>query len=267
MGGVGDEAALRGERRLKPCEQLVDGVGEAWEKHHNASGAVERNGIITVSGTGDIGPLSDEGARTVEATLTGLVVTLIIALIVAARYGVHTVREGASRRLIAARAAVVGAATFVAGLVAVGIVLPVGTAILKGNGIPVQPVPTLTGARVIVGVPVVLALCAVLAYGLGGWLRRGAAAIPIGLSLVALPYAITAFPLLPDTVSEWLLRLTPAAAFAIQQSIPEYPQVISHYAPQMGYYPLAPWAGFAVLCGYTALALGSAVLLLRRRDA
>jgi len=32
-------------------------------------------------------------------------------------------------------------------------------------------------------------------------------------------------------------------------------------------YPLPPWAGFAVLCGYTVLALGLASVLLRRRDA
>ena len=32
-------------------------------------------------------------------------------------------------------------------------------------------------------------------------------------------------------------------------------------------HPLSPWAGFGVLCGYTALALGLAVFLLRRRDA
>jgi hypothetical protein len=33
------------------------------------------------------------------------------------------------------------------------------------------------------------------------------------------------------------------------------------------YYPLAPWAGFAVLCGYAVVAMGLAVFLLRRRDA
>ena len=101
-----------------------DPVGEMnqtdWEKYHNASGAVERNGVITVSGTGDIGPLGEEGIRSVDGTLTGLAVALIIVLIVAARYGARTVREATSRRVIAARAAVVGAATLVAGLVAVG---------------------------------------------------------------------------------------------------------------------------------------------------
>ncbi|MCW3819621.1 DUF1349 domain-containing protein [Micromonospora sp. DR5-3] len=236
-----------------------DPVGEMnhtdWEKYHNASGAAERNGVITISGTGDIGPLGEEGARTVEKTLPGLAVALIIALIVAARYGARTAPETASRQVIAARAAVVGAATFVAGLVAVGVVLPAGTAILKGNGIAVQPMPILTGARVIVGVPAVLALCAVLAYGVGVWLRRGWAAIIIGLSLVALPYAITAFPLLPDTVSEWLLRLTPAAGFAVQQTMEEYPQVTAHYAPSAGYFPLPWWAGLAVLCVYAMIVM------------
>jgi len=34
-----------------------------------------------------------------------------------------------------------------------------------------------------------------------------------------------------------------------------------------GYYPLEPWAGVAVLCGYAALAMALAAVLLRRRDA
>jgi uncharacterized membrane protein len=71
---------------------------------------------------------------------------------------------------------------------------------------------------------------------------------------------------LPSGAGGWLLRLTPAAGFAIQQSSPAYSQVASSYLPP-DYYPLAPWAGFAVLCGYAALALGLAVFLLRRRDA
>ncbi|MFC9916748.1 hypothetical protein [Streptomyces sp. NPDC127197] len=161
--------------------------------------------------------------------------------------------------MIVARAAVVGAATFVTGLVAVGVVLPVGIAILKGNGISVQPVPVLTGARVIGGVAAVLALCAVLAYGLGVWLRRGWAAILIGLSLVTLPSAVTAVPLLPDAVAEWLLRLTPAAGFAVQQTMVEYPQVTAHYAPSAGYFPLPWWAGLALLCAYAVIVVRMAL--------
>src|ERR1035441_8561722 len=58
-----------------------------------------------------------------------------------------------------------------------------------------------------------------------------------------------------------------SAAFAIQQATPQYSQLTAIYSPNSGYFPLAPWAGFAVLCGYAALALGLAVVLLRRRDA
>ncbi|MFF0372766.1 hypothetical protein [Micromonospora sp. NPDC005087] len=258
--GVFDNVAVEGGATGAWASDSIGQMNHTdWEKYHNASGAVEKDDVITVSGTGDIGPFSDEGARSVENTLLGLTVALIIVLIAAARYGARTARETASRRVIAARAAVVGAATFVTGLVAVGVVLPASMAILKGNGIPVQPVPVLTGARVIVGVAAVLALCAVLAYGLGVWLRRGWAAILIGLSLAALPYGVAAFPLLPDTLSEWVLRLTPAAGFAVKQTMVEYPQVTAHYAPSAGYFPLPGWAGLAVLCAYTVIVMRMAV--------
>ena len=38
-------------------------------------------------------------------------------------------------------------------------------------------------------------------------------------------------------------------------------------SPGMGCYPLAPWAGFAVLYAWAAAALALALFLLRRRDA
>jgi hypothetical protein len=57
------------------------------------------------------------------------------------------------------------------------------------------------------------------------------------------------------------------AGLAIQQSIPHYPQVTSVLSPVHGYYPLSPYAGFAVLCLWAAAALGLAFVLLRRRDA
>jgi hypothetical protein len=66
-------------------------------------------------------------------------------------------------------------------------------------------------------------------------------------------------PLLPDPVSQWLLRLTPAAAFAVQQTTVEYPQVIAHYAPSAGYYPLPWWAGVMVLCAYTTVVVWTVV--------
>ncbi|MEV4074231.1 hypothetical protein ACGFJC_46915 [Nonomuraea fuscirosea] len=255
-----------------------------WEKHHNASGAVLKDDVIRISGTGDIGPVSEDVTRAVDNTLPGLPIALIILVVMAARYGTRTTGEltgrygtrttdeltdphdtrttdeltdphgsAASRRVIVVRALVVAGAVFATGLVAVGVVLPTGLAGIKGNGIVVPPLPVLTGVRVVAGLAAVLALCAVVAYGLGVRLRRGWTAIVAGVSLIALPYLITAFPLLPDTVSDWLLRLTPAAGFAVKQTLVEYPQVTQHYAPSAGYFPLPWWAGLALLCAYALI--------------
>ena len=71
----------------------------------------------------------------------------------------------------------------------------------------------------------------------------------------------------PVTAADWLLRVTPAAGFALQQVLPAYPQVSNTYTPQYGYYPRPPWAGFAVLCAWTAAALLAGGLPLRLRDA
>ncbi|MET9251357.1 hypothetical protein [Nonomuraea sp. NPDC003709] len=251
--GVFDNVTLDGAAAGAWHSEPVGGASTAdWEKR-NPSRAVEKDGVITVSGSGDIGPSGDEG---VKALLLGLPIGLIIVLIVAAHYGAAL--EAPSRRVIDARTIVVAAATFVTGLVAVGIVVPAGMAILKGNGILV-PVPMLTGARVVTGLAVVLALCGIPAFGLGLRLRRGWTANLIGLSLIALPYTVATLPLLPDPVSEWLLRLTPAAGFAVQQTMTEYPQVTAHYAPSAGYFPLPWWAGLAVLGAYTVIVMWIAV--------
>jgi hypothetical protein len=84
---------------------------------------------------------------------------------------------------------------------------------------------------------------------------------------IVLPYLLATLPgVLPVGAEQWLTRLTPAAGFAIQQSTPAYPQVYASYTPGTGYFPLAPWAGFAVLCAWAAAALALAVFVLRRRD-
>ena len=105
-----------------------------------------------------------------------------------------------------------------------------------------------------------------LALALGTILRRSALAVTAVIVLIVLPYILAVASVLPAGPAEWLLRVTPAAAFAVQQTLVRYPQVARAYTPADGYFPLAPWAGFAVLCGYTACALGLATYLVRRRD-
>jgi len=130
----------------------------------------------------------------------------------------------------------------------------------------VHPASTGTELRVIVGTAALLAAGAVLGLALGTVLRRGATAVTTAIVVTVLPYLLT-MTVLPAAAGQWLLRIAPAAAFAVQQSAAAYPQVDIIYTPAEGYFPLAPWAGFAVLCGWTVLALVLAGVLLRRRDA
>ncbi|MFD5700543.1 DUF1349 domain-containing protein [Streptomyces lasiicapitis] len=267
-GGVFDRVALKGAPPAKGWSK--DTVGEMnrtdWEKYHKASGVVEANGTITVTGAGDIGPGAAEGgARPVERALGGLSVGMVVVLVVAVRFGASAYRlprtDGppVTRRELAAKAAVVGAVTFVTGLVAVGTVIPAGLSILEGNGVTVLEVSTFTGVRVVVGTAAALALAAVLALTLGALLRRTWLALVVAVLTIAVPYAVTSFPLLADGLAQWLLRFTPAAGFAAQQTLVEFPQVVAHYAPSAGYFPVPWWAGVAVLCTYTALLLGLAL--------
>jgi hypothetical protein len=84
---------------------------------------------------------------------------------------------------------------------------------------------------------------------------------------IVVPYIAAVGSLVPVGPGEWLLRVTPAAAFAVQQSIPAYPQVDGPQVPASGFFPLSPAAGFAVLCGWTAVALVVAARRIERLDA
>jgi ABC-type transport system involved in multi-copper enzyme maturation permease subunit len=238
----------------------------------------QSGGVLTVSGSGDIAPVVDPGAGSVAKTQIGAFAGLIAVVIVAAMFITAEYRRGLIRvtltasprrgRVLAAKAIVIGAATFVVGLPAAVAALLIEEPLARSRGIFIDPVPVLTEVRVVAGTAALLAVAAVLALALGALLRRSALAVTAVIAVIVLPYFF-AVPLavLPVGAAGWLLRLTPAAGFAVQQPYPAYPQVTGSYTPGNGYYPLAPWAGFAVLCAWTALALGLAIYLLRRRDA
>jgi ABC-type transport system involved in multi-copper enzyme maturation permease subunit len=249
----------------------------------SVSGFKHAGGGFTVSGTGDIAPVVADptGAgfptATIGQLLVGAFAGLIAVIVVAVMFITAEYRRGLIRttlaasprrgRVLAAKAIVAGAVTFVAGLAAAVLVVPAGNRLAHARGRYVLPVTSLTELRVIAGTAALLAVAAVLAVAVGTMLRRSAAAVTVGIVAIILPYILGTAAVLPAGAEQWLLRLTPAAAFAIQQSVPAYPQVTASYTPTAGYFPLGPWAGFAVLCGYAALALGLALYLLRRRDA
>jgi ABC-type transport system involved in multi-copper enzyme maturation permease subunit len=244
-------------------------------------GFSEAGGRFTLTGTGDIAPAVSGASGigvTVAQTLIGLFVGLIVVAVVGAMFMTAEYRRGLIRvtltatprrgRVLAAKAVVIGAVTFAAGLVSAAVVVTVGQRVLRGNGVYVWPVTALTEVRVIVGTAAVLAVTAVIALAAGTVVRRGAAAVATVIVVIVLPYLLTVtIPVLPLGATDWLARVTPAAAFAVQQTVMQYPQVENVYAPSAGYFPLAPWAGFAVLCAWAAVALTLAACLLHRRDA
>jgi hypothetical protein len=129
------------------------------------------------------------------------------------------------------------------------------------------PVPGSTEVRVILGTAALAAVTAVLALAVGTMVRRSAAAAVIVIVTIVLPYFLAVTAAVPLGAADWLLRITPAAGFAVQQPYPQYRQVTAIYSAFSGYFPLAPWAGLLVLCGWAAVALAWAACLLRRRDA
>jgi len=162
---------------------------------------------------------------------------------------------------------VIGAAAFVAGLAAAAGAVLIGTDIANSNGTDLFPEPWPTGLRIIAGTAALVAVAAIFTLAIATIVRRSATAILIVIVVIVIPFVLSAPPGIPTSLVDWLLRITPAAAFALQQPAPQYYQVQANYIPSSGYFPLAPWTGFAVLCGWTALALVLAAYLLRRRDA
>jgi ABC-type transport system involved in multi-copper enzyme maturation permease subunit len=248
-------------------------------------------GTVAVTGYGDISPqLSPLGAWSIQRALDGTAIGLIPLIVVGAMFITAEYRRGLIRvslaaaprrgRLLAAKAVVIGVVSFVTGLIAATLAVAIGAHTLARSSQPLWPVPALTLIRMVAGAAALLAVAAVLALAIGTIQRRSATAVATAIVVIFVPYLLAIVPPLQTGpvgltggglglgVREWLLRITPAAGFSVQQAVPRFSQVTGvSYTPNWGYYPLAPWAGFAVECAWAAVALSLALYLLRGRDA
>jgi ABC-type transport system involved in multi-copper enzyme maturation permease subunit len=277
--GVFDHVTVSGTRPGSGWTGQDFGAGAAYKP---LSGGYRQVGwTFTVQGSGDIAPAVASSAGSgrpadqgIIGAFAGLIVVLVVATIfITAEYRrglIRTTLAAAPRRghILAAKAIIIGTITFAAGLAGSAVAVLLGERMLRGSGFYIFPVGGLTQVRVIAGTAALLAVAAVLALALGVIWRHGAGPVTATIALIVVPYFFTGpMAILQGTAADWLLRVTPAAAFAVQQVLPAYPQVANAYIPQYGYYPLSPWAGLAVLCAWSAAALGLAAFLLRRRDA
>lgn len=228
----------------------------------------ESNGVFTLVGSGALGevrrPFADDLVR---LSLEGTTVGVLAAAALGALFITAELRRGMIRttfaaspgrgRVLAAKAIVLGGATFCAGLVASVVAFLVVQRSLRtaerDPGLPDLSLADPTVLRAVVGTALAIALVAVLALAVATIVRHTALAIPLVVLPLLVPSIVSTG--LPLSTANWLTRLTPSAGFAVQQTIERYDTAI------------APLVGLGVLVAYTAVALGLATVLLRRRDA
>jgi ABC-type transport system involved in multi-copper enzyme maturation permease subunit len=243
----------------------------------------QSSGTITLASYGDIGPAAGNAyggsGLSLQRALIGTFFGLIPLIVAAAMFMTAEYRRGLIRvtltaapgrgRLLAAKAVVIGAVGFTAGLVAATLALAIGRPLLTRTIGLQWPVSVLTEARMVAGTGALVAAAAVLALAIGTIVRRSGPAVALVIMVIFVPRLLAIGPLAgaDGEGPRWPLRITPAAALSVQQAVPRFRQLIAVYRPNDGYYPLAPWAGLAVECAWAAVALALAFFLLHRRDA
>jgi ABC-type transport system involved in multi-copper enzyme maturation permease subunit len=280
---VFDHVTLNGRTEANGWQTRSIGTNDYYPKL--GSGSLRRSGVaVVLSGSGDIAPavnLAVLGGNTASDTLPfGIVVALIVLIVVATMFITAEYRRGLIRTtftatpqrgsVLAAKAVVIGIVAFVIGALAAAVAIPLGMHVLNSGGNYVFPANALTLARIVAGTGAVVAVTAVGVLGLGTILRTSAGAVTAGVVVFVLPNLIGPGILGPGAsggAMTWLYRLTAAAGFSVLGVLPRSSLVDFPYTLANGYYPLAPWAGLAILCVYAIAALTLAAYLLRRRDA
>jgi ABC-type transport system involved in multi-copper enzyme maturation permease subunit len=205
---------------------------------------------------------------TVKESLAGVQIGLIAVvalsvLFMTSEFKTRTIRTTFTAcprrgRVLAAKAIVLAGTVFAAGLAASIAAFFLAQPFQRENGFapPAYPHPALTDPtvlRAVVGTALFLAVLAVFSLGVATILRGTAGAIVLIFALLIVVPIVASVTSVAATT--WVNRATPIAGLAIQQTT-----TLTETA-------IGPWAGFSVLCGYAAVALGGAAWLLRRRDA
>jgi ABC-2 type transport system permease protein len=186
-----------------------------------------------------------------------LIIAVLGALTITSEYSTGMIRTSLSvmpRRgtWFAAKAVVFGAIALVIGLVTSFASYFVGQAILS-----TQHINSSLGQpgvlRAVIGGGLFVAVCGLLSFGLGAVLRHTAGAISAAIGLLFVLTILSGF--LPYS---WAVHIDKWVPFNAGGAI---------WENQSGTSMFSPWTGFAVFCGYAAIALIAGLILFRRRDA
>jgi len=155
-------------------------------------------------------------------------------------------------RVLAAKSLVFAAVTFVVGEATSFTAFFAGQAIISGHA-PHAALGDPGVARAVVGAGLALTALAVLSVAAGTLLRHPAAAIA---AMIAVLFVLPAIAqALPDSWRNPVTEFWPTLAVGDLTSV--------HHAA----HTLQPWAGFGVMCLFTAIVYATAWTLLNRRDA
>jgi ABC-type transport system involved in multi-copper enzyme maturation permease subunit len=191
--------------------------------------------------------------------LSQLVITVIGALTITSEYSTGMIRTSLTvhpRRgaVFAAKALVFAAVSLVVGLIVCFGSFFIGQAILSGHHLSVS-LSDPGVLRAVIGGGLFLALCGMLAFGLGAIMRHTAAAITAAVGLLFVLSILVNF--LPQSwqihVDKWMPAIAGSQGWVTKSS--------------PGDHLLGPWAGLGVLGLYAAVALVIGLILFRRRDA
>jgi ABC-2 type transport system permease protein len=105
----------------------------------------------------------------------------------------------------------------------------------------------------VIGGGLFLAVCGLLSFGLGAVFRHTAGAITASIGVLFVLFILSGF--LPNN---WAVHIDKWIPFNAGGAI---------WENQSGTAMFSPWVGFAVFCGYAAVALGAGLVLFRKRDA
>jgi ABC-2 type transport system permease protein len=186
-----------------------------------------------------------------------LAICVLGVLVISSEYSSGMIRASllaVPRRLpmLAAKGVVFALLVLVAGeVVAVGSFF-IGAAILHSHAPVALSDPGVT--RAVLGAGLYLAVLGLFSMAIGGLMRHTAGAISTAIGVVFVLPIIASF--LPGNWGQHIHDYLPSVAGPmIAQAHQSTDQVLS------------PWQGFGVFCAWTALLLGAAFYLLKRRDA
>jgi len=217
--------------------------------------------VGAISRGADHGPGFDATQRSLAGLILGqLIIVVLGALTVTSEYSTGMIRTSLTvqpRRgtLLAAKGVVFFLVSFITGLVASFVSFFIGQAILSSKHLGVS-LGDPNVLRAVVGGALFLAVCGMLAFGLGTLLRHTAGAITASIGLLFVLFVLINF--LPSSWQNHVDKWIPFnAGSQIWSTIPV------HGNPPM----FSPWAGFAVFAAYAVIAIIAGAFVFLKRDA